>query len=98
VQPPIALVEVQGYVYSAKRGMADILEALGDTVQAGILRKQAQTLARRFNNDFWLADEQHYALSLDGEGRPSAAVASNQGHALWTGLGPRERAPFVVGG
>ncbi|MCJ7831395.1 MAG: amylo-alpha-1,6-glucosidase, partial [Dehalococcoidia bacterium] len=95
VQPPIALVEVQGYVYAAKRGIANILDALGDTAQAEVLRKQAQTLYRRFNEDFWLPEEQFYALALDGEHRPGATPASNAGHALWTGLIPRERAPFV---
>ena len=95
VQPPIALVEVQGYVYAAKRGVANILDALGDTAQAEVLRKQAQALYRRFNEDFWLPEEQFYALALDGEHRPGATPASNAGHALWTGLIPRERAPFV---
>lgn len=96
VQPPIALVEVQGYVYAAKRGMANILDALGDNVQAGVLRKQAQSLYKRFNEDFWLPEEQYLALALDGDTAASSAVASNPGHALWTGLVPKERAPFVV--
>jgi glycogen debranching enzyme len=96
IQPPIALIEVQGYVYAAKRGMANILDALGDTAQADVLRKQAQALYRRFNEEFWLPEEQFYALALDGEHRPSATAASNAGHALWTGLIPRERAPFVA--
>ncbi len=96
VQPPTALVEVQGYVYAAKRGLAVILDALGDSQQAAALQKQTKTLYRRFNEDFWLPEEQYYALALDGEDHPSSAVASNPGHALWTGIVPRERAPFVV--
>lgn len=96
IHPPIALVEVQGYVYAAKRAMAKILDALGDTGQATTLRRQAQTLYNRFNDDFWLPEEQFYALALDGDDKPAVTVTSNPGHGLWTGIVPPERAPFVV--
>lgn len=95
-RPPIALVEVQGYVYAARRGLAPILEALGEADRAAQLRRQANSIRRRFSRDFWLPDQRFYALALDGDSRPCASVTSNPGHALWTGIIPRERAPMVA--
>jgi len=82
--PPIALVEVQGYAYAAQRSLARVFAALGDDRLAERLETQAIELARRFNRDFWLGD--FYALARDGSGRPVASIASNAGHALWTGI------------
>ena len=89
-------MEVQGYVYAAKRRLAPVLEALGLTDLARRLSKEARALRRRFQDDFWLPDEQFYALALDGPGRQCDTVASNVGHALWSGLITRERAGAVV--
>lgn len=95
-QQPIALVEVQGYVYAAKRRLTPALEALGLGDLARRLSREARALRQRFQDDFWLADEPFYALALDGEKRPCAAIASNVGHALWSGIVTRERAAAVV--
>ncbi|MCH8065823.1 MAG: amylo-alpha-1,6-glucosidase, partial [Chloroflexi bacterium] len=95
-QQPIALVEVQGYVYAAKRRLTPALEALGLGDLARRLSREARALRRRFQDDFWLADEPFYALALDGEKRPCAAIASNVGHALWSGIVTRDRAAAVV--
>ena len=57
VKPPIALVEVQGYVYAAKRSMAWLLSLLGKDQMARRLRHEAANRKRRFNKDFWLEDE-----------------------------------------
>jgi glycogen debranching enzyme len=95
-RPPIALVEVQGYVYAARRGLASVFDALGEADRAAQLRRQANSVRRRFNRDFWLPDQRFYALALDGDNRPCASVTSNPGHALWTGIIPRERAPMVA--
>ena len=84
--PPIALVEVQGYVYAAWRGIASLLERSGDAKQAERLRQQADQLKARFNRDYWMEEEGCYALALQRDGRSAAVVSSNAGQALWTGI------------
>lgn len=96
-QPPIALVEVQGYVYAARRGMADLFERVGEHAKADRLRQEAQQLRERFNRDFWMEDKGCYALALQQNGRPAAVVSSNAGQALWTGITDDEKARRTVG-
>ena len=86
VEPPVALVEVQGYVYAAWRGTASLLERSGETSQAEGLRHRAEELKARFNRDYWMEEHGCYALALQRDGVPAAVVASNAGHALWTGI------------
>jgi glycogen debranching enzyme len=89
LEPPIALVEAQGYVVRAKRGVARLLERAGDPERAARLREAADALAGRLER-FWLEGRGCYAMALDGAGRPSGALASNQGHLLWArALDPR---------
>jgi len=95
-EPPIALCEVQGYVYDAKLRAADLLAALGETVRAAELRRQAARLKERFNRDFWLADRGYYALALDGRKRPVDSVTSNPGHLLWSGIADEAKARAVT--
>ncbi|MBI1886519.1 MAG: amylo-alpha-1,6-glucosidase [Chloroflexi bacterium] len=95
VEPPIALVEVQGYVYAAKRGLAPVFAALGDEGLARRLLSEAAALKRSFNREFWLP-EGFFALALDGQRRPAATITSNPGHALWTGIASRGYSPQVV--
>ncbi|HWO72793.1 MAG TPA: glycogen debranching N-terminal domain-containing protein, partial [Dehalococcoidia bacterium] len=85
LEPPIALVEVQGYVYAAKRSIAGVYAALGFDAVAARLLGDAERLRRRINRDFWLS-EGYYGLALDGAKRLSRVVASNAGHLLWTGV------------
>lgn len=96
VEPPITLCELQGYAYDAKRRMADLYHALGDTARATQLRQEAQVLFERFNETFWLEDEGTYAYCLDHAKQPVTSVVSNAGHCLWSGIVPRERAGRVV--
>jgi glycogen debranching enzyme len=95
-EPPIALIEVQGYVYAAKRRLAPVLVKLGLSELADRLRREAGALRRRFQQDFWLDDLGFYALALDGRHQPCRTMASNVGHALWTGVVSRPRAGRVV--
>lgn len=95
-EPPIALVEVQGYVYDAKVRLAGVARALGHPDVAAELEAQAADLRRRFNRDFWVAGERYFAVALDGSKRQVASVTSNPGHALWSGIVDPERARFVV--
>ncbi|MBI3649080.1 MAG: amylo-alpha-1,6-glucosidase [Actinobacteria bacterium] len=80
---PIALSEVQAYVYLAKRRMADVYEALDDGARAEGLRADAEALRRRYNEVFWMEDEQYFAAALDGDKRQVRTVMSNPGHALY---------------
>src|SRR5262245_39522859 len=95
-RPPIALVEVQGYVYAAWLAGAALASATGRAEEAARRRSRAAALRAQFNRDFWLADRGVLALALDGEKRPVDAVASNMGHCLWTGIVDDELVPPVV--
>ncbi len=95
-KPPIALVEVQGYVYAAKKKLAPVFAALGDESMAQRLAREATQLKRRFNRDFWLEEERFFALALDGDKQQAAAITSNPGQALWAGIAQRRLAAPVV--
>ena len=89
---PIAPVEVQGYVYDAKRGLAEIArEVWRDTALAQRLESEAEELRTRFDAAFWVEDGGYYALALDGKKRPVDARCSNMGHLLWSGIALPER-------
>ena len=94
--PPIAAVEVQGYVVAARRGMADVYDALGRQDEARAQRDAAERLTAIIDERYWMAGEGIYALGLDGRGRQVDAVASNAGHLLWTDAVPRSRAAAVA--
>ena len=84
--PPIALVEVQGYAYAALLAAADLAAELPDSaLDAADLRQRAATLHDRFNERFW-DSRGWFALGLDGAGRPIDALTTNPGHALWCGI------------
>ncbi|MBV9996855.1 MAG: hypothetical protein JO127_16760 [Caulobacteraceae bacterium] len=96
VRGPVALVELQGYVYDAWLRMAQVFEALGKDAAARRLRQKAGALFERFNEAFWDEAAGFYAFCLDGEKKKVMSVASNPGHCLWTGIVPPERAKRVV--
>ncbi|GAB0102280.1 glycogen debranching N-terminal domain-containing protein [Nocardia sp. JMUB6875] len=95
-EPPIALCEVQGYVYAARLGRAELAEAAGDHHAAERLRAQAAELKTRFDEAFWMPDQGCYAMALDGTKHPVDVVSSNPGHCLWTGIVPDERAAELI--
>ncbi len=90
--PPISLVEVQGYVYAAKNGIADLFEQSGESDRAARLREEADALRLKFNRDFWLEEEGIYAFALEAKGKPLQVISSNPGHALWSGIAEPEKA------
>ena len=96
VKGPKALCELQGYVYAAWRGMAEIFQALGRPDDAAKLAAKADAMFKNFNEAFWDEELGFYAFALDGDKKPVLSVASNPGHCLWTGLVPQERAGRVV--
>ncbi|WP_435156636.1 MGH1-like glycoside hydrolase domain-containing protein [Haladaptatus sp. DFWS20] len=94
-QGSIALAEVQGYVYRAVRRFEPLATDAGDKALADDCRLAAETLAASFEDDFWLPEQGCYALGLDDRD-VIRSVASNQGHAIWAGLGSDERVARVA--
>ena len=92
VEPPIALVEVQSYVYLARRRLAEMFRRWGEDDLAARLDHQAEALRERFNRDFWVDSRGCYALALQAEGRPVRVCSSNAGHALWGEIALPEQA------
>jgi len=93
---PVALCEVQGYVFAAKRAAARIARALGMPDRAAAWEGQAETLHRLFEERFWCADLGTYALALDGDKVPCRVRSSNAGHTLFSGIASPERAAGVA--
>lgn len=93
---PIALCEVQGYVFAAKLSAARIAERLGHHNLATDLMEAAEILRLRFEADFWDEELGTYVLALDGLKRPCRVRSSNAGHALFTGIASPERAKGVA--
>ena len=93
---PIALCEVQGYVYAAKNGMAKLAAMLGHGTLAETLTHEARDLRERFDAAFWNEEIGTYALALDGAKKQCAVRSSNAGHALFTGIALPERAARVA--
>jgi glycogen debranching enzyme len=95
-QGPIALCEVQGYVYAAKRLAARGARRLGKLVFGEALDAQAAKLAERFEAAFWCEDIGTYALALDGQKRPCRVRTSNAGQVLFSGIAAPDRAEAVM--
>ncbi|PSL51625.1 glycogen debranching enzyme [Saccharothrix carnea] len=93
---PIALCEVQGYVYNAYLARACICEDFEDRDGARRWRDRAELFKERFNERFWLADRGYYAIALDGDKQPVDALTSNIGHCLWSGVVDEDKAERVV--
>jgi glycogen debranching enzyme len=95
--PPIAPLEVQGYVYDAKLRIAEIAhEIWRDDALAERLESDAAALQRRFDEAFWLEERGFYALGLDREKRPIDSLTSNLGHLLWSGIVPEQRRQAIA--
>ncbi|ETR76371.1 amylo-alpha-1,6-glucosidase [Afipia sp. P52-10] len=93
---PIALCEVQGYVFAAKTAAARIANLLDEPALAVALSAQAEQLRQRFEQAFWCPQIDSYALALDGRKKPCQVIASNAGHALFTGIASADRARRVA--
>ena len=94
----IALVEVQAYVYAAKRLAAAMARELGKAAQSATLMHEAGALRERFEAAFWCDRLATYALALDGENRPCEVRTSNAGQVLFTGIAGADRAVRVADG
>jgi glycogen debranching enzyme len=96
--PPIALCEVQGYVYAARVAAAELASLLGLEQRAEKLRRQAEVLRQRFERAFWDEELSTYALALDGAKRPCRVRSSNPGHCLAAGIASPEHGSAVAAG
>jgi glycogen debranching enzyme len=95
-EAPIALCEVQGYVYDARRQAARLARLMGEDKLAQKQEDAATSLKLAFNEVFWNEEMGLYALALDGHKRPCLVAASNAGHALWSGIATPERAQRIA--
>lgn len=95
-EAPIALCEVQGYVFAAKKGAAKLATLLGHHERSDALKRQARELREAFDKAFWCEEIGTYALALDGQKRQCAVRSSNAGHALFTGIAYEKRAKQVA--
>ncbi|ADJ28469.1 amylo-alpha-1,6-glucosidase [Nitrosococcus watsonii] len=93
---PLALCEVQGYVYEAKKIAAKLAALFGETSCAAELEHQATLLKEKFNQAFWCEEIATFALALDGHKRPCRIISSNAGHALFSGIAHPEHARCVA--
>lgn len=93
---PVALCEVQGYVYAAKMAAARIYAAWGDAERQRSLENEAEELQHRFEEAFWCDDISTYALALDGHKKPCRVRSSNPGHCLYSGIVSPDRANLVA--
>lgn len=94
--PPIALVEVQGYVVGALEAMANLQRVVGNARRAEQLVVRADALRRRIHEEFWVRETGYYALAIDGLGRQVPTITSNPGHLLFTDGVPRDRAARLI--
>jgi glycogen debranching enzyme len=94
---PIALCEVQGYVYAAKRAAAALASKFGQQAIAIRLETEASILRQKFHDAFWCEEIGTYALALDGNKRPCRVRSSNAGHALFTGIADETCAARIAG-
>ncbi|MFE4079113.1 glycogen debranching N-terminal domain-containing protein [Arthrobacter sp. NtRootA1] len=95
-EPPIALCEVQAYVYIAYLSRAWMAYDAGDDSLGSELAEKAARLKKQFNEQFWMPDRGYYAIALDAKKRQVDACASNMGHCLWMGIVDKDKAPLVV--
>ena len=93
---PAALVEVQGYVYHAKSGLARIFRRLGRIAEADRLAAEAEKLRTTFESRYWMPEERFYAQALDRDKRQVTSISSNPGHCLWSGIVDPKRAGHVA--
>lgn len=96
IQPPVAIVEAQGYQYRALLEMADLATIKKDWDLADRLKDRARKLKHEFNQKFWMEDLHYFALALDGLKRQRKAITSNPGHLLFCGIVDSDKIESVI--
>ena len=95
-EAPIALCEVQAYVYGAYLARAHFAFEVGDNATYQRFRTKAAQLKKAFNRDFWLEGRGWYAVGLDADKKPIDSLTSNIGHCLWAGIVDEDKAALVA--
>ncbi|MHA7098557.1 amylo-alpha-1,6-glucosidase [Priestia aryabhattai] len=95
-ESPIALAEVQGYVYQAKMGIALLYEAVNKPKEATLLKEQATLLKKKFDEQFWIDDVSFYAIALDQNKEKVGTITSNPGHVLLSEMLNEEKVEHVA--
>ena len=95
-EPPIALCEVQAYVYAAKKYASKLANLFNEDELAERMQKEAKELKKNFNRKFWDASLGCYFLALDKEKKPCRVVSSNAGQCLFTGIADKTKAKIMV--
>ncbi len=95
-EPPIALAEVQAYVYAARRRLSHLARRLGEDARAEAWDAEANRLQEHFQHDFWLPEEYTFALALDAYGDPCRVVSSNAGHCLYSQIATEAQARQII--
>lgn len=93
---PVAVLEVQGYAYSALKAMSELTAARGDQAKADAWQQRAERLRRSIEEKFWVPEMGFYAIALDGDGEPCKVYGSDAGHLLYCGVPSAERAASVT--
>lgn len=93
---PIALCEVQSYVYAARMGIAEAAAELGFASFAEEQRSKARDLRAKFEAAFWSDELSMFAMALDGDKRQCKVRASNAGHCLFSGIASESHARLVM--
>ncbi|MEQ1878285.1 MAG: amylo-alpha-1,6-glucosidase, partial [Bdellovibrionia bacterium] len=96
--PPIALCEVQAYVFEAKLQASKLAALVDETLLSARLKDEALELQKKFENSFWCEELGSYALALDGDKNPCRVKTSNAGQCLFTGIASADRAAHLAQG
>ena len=96
IEPPVALVEVQGYQYLSLKEISLLAGIKRDWDLAKRLQDRAGKLKEEFNKKFWMPGKNFYCLALDGKKEQKKSITSNPGHLLFTGIIDKEKIDFVV--
>lgn len=97
INPPIAMVEVQGYYYKAFLGVANLSrKVMHDKKFAKKLEHKAEKLKKEFNKKFWMKEEKYFALALSGRKKQIKFITSNPGHLLFTGILDEDKEVKVI--
>lgn len=91
--PPIALSEVQGYAYDAKRRYAELYPDDGSGKR---LASESVRLKEKYDEAFWLPEKGFYAEALDKDKRRVDSITSNPCHGFWSGILAPSRAEALA--
>jgi predicted glycogen debranching enzyme len=96
INPPVAVVEAQGYIYAAYKQLVFLCRKLSRNKVSREAETRSVDLKKRFNEDFWMQKERYFALALDGQKKQRKAITSNPGHLLFTGIVASDKIMPVV--